>query len=192
MHEMEQQIRQSAERLFLHYGFRKTSVDQIAREAGIGKGTIYNYFRNKEELFARCAEHWREAAEDYLKQNCDPNLPLPERWIQRITLRLQFIRRMIGVSLVTETTMKELVEATFLLSNQQEQMLTEILNMVEEGQGIGQIRPDLETEKTVRLLLQMEKQWVPRWLTLEDWDTVCDEARQLHELVWYGLKAPES
>ena len=46
MNGMEQQIQAAAEKLFLHYGFRKTSVDQIAREAGIGKGTIYNYFRN--------------------------------------------------------------------------------------------------------------------------------------------------
>ncbi len=35
---------------FKQYGFAKTTVDEIARQAQVGKGTIYFYFRNKEEI----------------------------------------------------------------------------------------------------------------------------------------------
>lgn len=37
-------------RLIIRYGYRKTTVDDIAVEAGIGKGTIYLYFPSKEEI----------------------------------------------------------------------------------------------------------------------------------------------
>jgi TetR/AcrR family acrAB operon transcriptional repressor len=37
--------------LFAQWGFDKTSVDEIAREAGISKGAVYLEFPNKEELF---------------------------------------------------------------------------------------------------------------------------------------------
>jgi len=37
--------------LFGHYGYRRTSIDDIAQEAGIAKGTVYLYFRSKEEIF---------------------------------------------------------------------------------------------------------------------------------------------
>ena len=77
MNGMEQQIQAAAGRLFLHYGYRKTSVDQIAREAGIGKGTIYNYFRNKEELFGSCSRHWRNLVDEYLQKHCDFTLEQP-------------------------------------------------------------------------------------------------------------------
>lgn len=40
----------SASKLFCHYGFEKTTLDDIAREAGIGKGTIYCEFKSKEEI----------------------------------------------------------------------------------------------------------------------------------------------
>ena len=40
----------SAERLLGRYGFRKTTVDDVAREAGVGKGTVYLYFESKEDL----------------------------------------------------------------------------------------------------------------------------------------------
>lgn len=37
--------------LFGHYGYRRTSIDDIAQEAGIAKGTVYLYFKSKEEIF---------------------------------------------------------------------------------------------------------------------------------------------
>lgn len=45
-----EEIIQAAERLFEHFGYGKTTVDEIAREAGIGKGTIYLQFQSKEDL----------------------------------------------------------------------------------------------------------------------------------------------
>ncbi len=41
----------SARRLFGRYGLRKATVDEIAREARVGKGTIYIYYKSKEEIF---------------------------------------------------------------------------------------------------------------------------------------------
>lgn len=36
---------------FAHYGYLKTSLDEIARDARIAKGTIYYHFHDKEDLF---------------------------------------------------------------------------------------------------------------------------------------------
>jgi AcrR family transcriptional regulator len=38
------------ERLLARYGYKKTTMDDVAREAGIGKGTIYLHFPSKEEV----------------------------------------------------------------------------------------------------------------------------------------------
>ncbi|MET0360835.1 MAG: helix-turn-helix domain-containing protein, partial [Sphingobium sp.] len=35
--------------LFLRYGYRRTSVDDIAREAGVAKATLYAYFPSKQD-----------------------------------------------------------------------------------------------------------------------------------------------
>ena len=43
-------ILQAAWSLIRHYGYSKTTIDDIAREAGVGKGTIYLYFRSKVEI----------------------------------------------------------------------------------------------------------------------------------------------
>ena len=46
----------AAERLFLAYGMRRTSMDDIAREAELAKGTLYLSFKSKEALFSTLAE----------------------------------------------------------------------------------------------------------------------------------------
>ncbi|KRB74941.1 hypothetical protein ASE01_16310 [Nocardioides sp. Root190] len=50
----EQQILDVAGGVFAEQGFAATSVADIAREAGISKPLIYNYFGSKEGLFERC------------------------------------------------------------------------------------------------------------------------------------------
>lgn len=44
------QILETSLRLFAYNGFHNTSIDQIAKETGISKGLVYNYFESKEEL----------------------------------------------------------------------------------------------------------------------------------------------
>lgn len=44
-------ILKAAERLFLQFGFRRTAMDDIARAAGVAKGTLYLYFDSKEAVF---------------------------------------------------------------------------------------------------------------------------------------------
>ena len=44
-------ILSAATRLFARFGFKKTSVDQIAKDAGVAKGTVYLAADTKEDLF---------------------------------------------------------------------------------------------------------------------------------------------
>ena len=44
----------AASRLFLQQGLQGTSMDAVAREAGVSKQTVYAHFKSKEELFRAC------------------------------------------------------------------------------------------------------------------------------------------
>lgn len=49
--EKQNRILAAATQRFAQYGFRKTSIDEIATEAGVGKGTVYLMCQSKEDLF---------------------------------------------------------------------------------------------------------------------------------------------
>src|SRR5258707_13413797 len=54
-HDKQDRILDAAQRLFVRYGVKRTSVDDIVREAGIAKGTLYLYYDSKNALFAAVA-----------------------------------------------------------------------------------------------------------------------------------------
>jgi AcrR family transcriptional regulator len=47
----------AAVRVFARYGFRKASMDEVARAAGVSRQGLYLQFANKEELFRKAVEH---------------------------------------------------------------------------------------------------------------------------------------
>ncbi len=53
MTDTKEQILEKAIEKFIHYGYQKTSLDDIVLDLKISKGTIYNYYRNKEDLFKK-------------------------------------------------------------------------------------------------------------------------------------------
>jgi AcrR family transcriptional regulator len=49
--EFRRKIIVSAGKIFSHYGFKKTTMDEIAKALKMGKSSIYYYFESKEEIF---------------------------------------------------------------------------------------------------------------------------------------------
>lgn len=63
-----QQIIEGARAVFLAQGFDAASMNDIARSAGVSKGTLYVYFENKEQLFqAICSQECEAQAESLFK-----------------------------------------------------------------------------------------------------------------------------
>jgi AcrR family transcriptional regulator len=81
-------IREQANALFSRISFAKTSVADIAKACGLGKGTIYLYFKSKDEIVLaiieeRIAQVVLESASYYE----DMSLPLSEK-VQRFFLEV--------------------------------------------------------------------------------------------------------
>jgi len=60
-------ILDAADRLLARYGYRKMTVDDIAQEAGIGKGTVYLSFPAKEEIALCCIDRMVDRLIDRLR-----------------------------------------------------------------------------------------------------------------------------
>ena len=61
----EQIIIEAAEKLFLSKGYEDTTMDQIATESEFSKGTLYNYFNSKDELYLAIGVKAYEIIIDY-------------------------------------------------------------------------------------------------------------------------------
>ena len=84
------EILDAAVRIFAEKGYTQTDVQEIADRVGVGKGTVYRHFGNKEALFEAAVTHARDkliAAVDGAKQ---PEMEGIEQLRRCITAILQF------------------------------------------------------------------------------------------------------
>jgi AcrR family transcriptional regulator len=70
------QIVEGAGRIFMAHGFDAASMGEIARAAGVSKGTLYVYFKDKDELFKAIVEKecYFQAEGIFEFDNTDPNV----------------------------------------------------------------------------------------------------------------------
>lgn len=62
--ERRQRILEISDELFTSKGYEKTSISSIAKKAGLGVGTVYNYFESKDDIFR--AVYGRKFGVDYV------------------------------------------------------------------------------------------------------------------------------
>ena len=94
--DIEDIILNAADLLLARYGYRKMTMDDLAEQAGIGKSTIYLYFRSKEDLvythvdrvILRVLEQLREIAESDLP----PTEKIREMMVTRVIARFDSVQ----------------------------------------------------------------------------------------------------
>jgi AcrR family transcriptional regulator len=66
--------------VFLRYGFRKTSMEEVARAAHISRQGLYLHFKTKEDLFRATVRHFLDDTLSAVRRELtDASLPLKER-----------------------------------------------------------------------------------------------------------------
>ncbi|MBP1994058.1 TetR/AcrR family transcriptional regulator [Paenibacillus eucommiae] len=67
-------IVEAASKSFALFGYKATTMDQVAKIANVGKGTIYTFFANKEQLFQEIMNNLIHEMKMVAEEVVDPNL----------------------------------------------------------------------------------------------------------------------
>jgi len=68
-------ILQAAVQAFSEKGYAKATIAEIARKAGVAEGTVYEYFKNKEDVLLSIPEEYFREQMEQLKQTFSSNNP---------------------------------------------------------------------------------------------------------------------
>lgn len=83
-------ILDATDRLLALYGYRKMTVEDIAVEAGIGKGTIYLHFSSKEEVVLSHIDRIVDRLKERLTEIASSEAPAGDRIQQMLLTRVMF------------------------------------------------------------------------------------------------------
>ncbi|KZE72272.1 TetR family transcriptional regulator [Paenibacillus jamilae] len=90
---IKEKIVQSAVRLFMEKGYRATSIQDIADDCSIAKGSLYKFFESKEELFVSILKQRQQYMMDEVERIRKMALPRRETYLAEIMGLFQFFGR---------------------------------------------------------------------------------------------------
>jgi TetR/AcrR family fatty acid metabolism transcriptional regulator len=158
-------ILEAAVKVFAENGFRKSTISQIAREAGVADGTIYLYFKNKDDILVQFFEYKARQVFDRFRQEVDRADTSAEklRNLVRVHLReFQSEPEMAVVYQVETHQSRRLVEGQIrAMAKMYQDIIAEI---IEEGQREGVIRKDLYVGLVKRFILGAVEAVIGTWL----------------------------
>jgi AcrR family transcriptional regulator len=89
-------ILDATDRLLARYGYRKMTVEDIAREVGIGKGSVYLHFASKEEIVLsrvdRLVERLKERLRALARSDADAAIRLRLMLLARVLYRFDGVQ----------------------------------------------------------------------------------------------------
>ncbi len=87
-------IVEAAKKLISHFGYKKTTMEDIAREIGIAKATLYHYFPSKEDILREIITREGEILRNKLQEVVEKDIP-PDRKIREYTYtRFHYLREL--------------------------------------------------------------------------------------------------
>jgi AcrR family transcriptional regulator len=166
--EIRDAILKSARNRFLHYGYKKTTIDEIAADASIGKGTVYLYFNNKEEILTTIAREVKRNVTLQMEAISQSIAPPEERIRRMILVMILSVHDACqttahGIELVDEMLRPTISRCAQDERNRQTALLAGVL---EEGTKAGDLRLPTEQsyEQTATYLLLGMVSFFPPYL----------------------------
>jgi AcrR family transcriptional regulator len=138
----------SCKEILLEHGIKNLTISQIAKTAGVGKGTIYEYFENKEDIVFEIITMFIVAHEKKLQEITDQNISTKDKLFHFFYLmhedvnskqQLNIYREFLAISMTNGT--QEMVDFNMKCRGK----FTDILGqIVKEGITKGEIRTEAQ------------------------------------------------
>lgn len=148
-------IVEAATKSFSLFGYKATTMDQVARLANVGKGTIYTFFKNKEELFEEIISTLVKEMIAEAEAVIQPGLPITENVHRGLFRILEFrSKHQLMIKLVQEEAEMGTLAVSEMLRHVEDEIIAYLKNKLDTAISKGAI-PSMDTELTSFLLLKM-------------------------------------
>lgn len=186
--EMRNSIVTIASDIFARFGFKKTTVDDIAQGLRKGKSSIYYYFKSKEEIFQAVVD--REA--DQLRLKVNEILDKPIGSIEKIRgymkTRMAAVKQMANsYAVIKDNDFSNLDLAERVRKNYDNEEMGIIKRLLQEGVSNGTFKiKDIELS-SIAILTAMKGLEVPMLVSspmMDNLETIIDD---LLDILFYGI-----
>lgn len=159
--ERQNDIIQAARKIFSEKGF-EVSMDEIAREVGLGKSTLYLYFKNKESLYFAVVLRGTRIWADMVKEEVEKGSTGLEKFKLYLNANREFSNEYPDYFrlLYSPTSLKKQFDMDKMTSSEEFQEVKELfkeimfigIDSIQKGIDNGEIRPEVDPTEAAILL----------------------------------------
>lgn len=178
-------ILKTGKELFWKFGFKRVTIEEICKEAGVSKMTYYKYFPNKIEMVKTLMnEVLRESLDKYRKIS-DSDIPYPEKVVLMIELKREQVDTMSSEFFrdYVQSDDPELISFLNQLTQENLQMFTDDFK---KAQDDGDIRSDLKVEFIMYVMNHLVEMAQEDAL-LNMYDEPQDLVMEITNFLFYGI-----
>lgn len=181
-------IIKAAIRVFSEYGFDGAKMESIAKETGIGKGTIYEYFASKESLFEEILKYSIDEFSLGLKESIDKGETIEQKILNCSRFNAEFLINHMDIvhmamqvkMLSKEIRVHHMAVQAVIFEHYQE--------MVKVAKAKGEFRPDLDVELATYCIIGTLDQFCKQRIFIDQRPLLEIDHQGVVNVVFKGLK----
>lgn len=162
---------ETATELFMSYGVKRVTVQEICSDASLSKMTFYKYFRNKEDLVGVIRRSLIEKGFDEFDQIEKRDIPFPDKIDLMSRWRLEFFNRF----------NREFLEEVLMIEDLDNRFKEKFILNLKKAQERGEIRESVSMDLVwlvVEKMRELTKEGLWREL-FDDYGTYQDQMRMI-------------
>jgi len=182
------EIVNAARTVFARRGFALGIMDEIAREAGVAKGTVYLYFKSKTDIYKAVLDHDMKALKMSTLERIDAVAGLKAKIRAFVLVRLENAEANKEFFRIMDSASDNL---SFTRSQYRDWLREPVHRLtleIEKAARKGEIRR-LDAEKTAWLVADMTRGTIQRRLLAQNGAPVAADAEFLLDFTWASLEA---
>jgi TetR/AcrR family fatty acid metabolism transcriptional regulator len=183
-----QQIIDAAVRVFARNGFYNSRVSDIAREAGIASGTIYLYFKTKDDILVRLFRDKMAEFVGALRKQIAGAPDAPAKLRRLVRLHFETLEANPNVAEVVQVELRQGHKFFRGASAHEVSGYFELIGSVlQEGVAAGVFRPDLPVKIATKMLFGAMDQVTTSWVLGKRGYRLADAAEPVANLFLKGV-----
>lgn len=184
-------ILDAAVKVFAEQGFHQATISQIAREAGVADGTIYLYFKNKDDILVQFFGYKTRQVFSGFREEMEKGGSTEEKLRNLIRRHLEEFQKDRCMALVYQAeTRRNSPVVAHQIREMAKLYLDIVAEVVEQGQTEGSIRKDLFLGLVKRFILGAVEEVINTWLWSGGKYDLVSMADPLVDLFLRGIGAP--
>ena len=182
------QILEAAVKVFARQGFYQSTVAQIAKEAGVADGTIYLYFKNKDDILVQFFSFRTKQVFDSFREEVDRAEASSDKLRNLVRRHLAEFQRDRDGAIVFQVETHQNSRLAEAQIREMSQMYRDLISeIVEQGQQEGTIRKDLYVGLVKRFIIGAVDEVINTWLHFDGEYDLVSMADPLVELFLKGI-----